>query len=124
VIDRRESRIPPFSEVSAAIQAREQERVFRDEVAKYMTELEKKSLIVANPPEEAAGFRRQIASAAVENEDGAGGLAGAEAPAPPASPALPADIAPVTPPGSPGTLPTPKPVDITAPPVEPPPPGL
>jgi parvulin-like peptidyl-prolyl isomerase len=119
VVDRRESRIPPFSEVSAAIQAREQERVFRDEVAKYMTELEKKSLIVANPPEEAAGFRRQIASVATENE--AGGLAGAEAPAPPA---LPADIAPVTPPGSPGTLPTPKPVDITAPPVEPPPPGL
>jgi len=121
VIDRRESRIPPFSEVSAAIQAREQERVFRDEIAKYMTELEKKSLIVANPPEEAAGFRRQIASAAVESEAGAGGLAGAEAPAPP-TPAEP--IAPVTPPGSPGTLPTPKPVDITAPPVEPPPLGL
>ena len=119
VIDRRESRIPPFSEVSAAIQTREQERVFRDEIAKYMTELEKKSLIVANPPEEAAGFRRQIASAAVENE--AGGLAGAEAPAPP-TPTAP--IAPVTPPGSPGTLPIPKPVDITAPPVEPPPPGL
>jgi len=122
VIDRRESRIPPFSEVSAAIQTREQERVFRDEIAKYMTELEKKSLIVANPPEEAAGFRRQIASAAVESEGGAGGLAGAEAPAPP-TPTAP--IAPVTPPGSPGTLPTPKPVDITAPPVvEPPPPGL
>jgi len=122
VIDRRESRIPPFSEVSAAIQAREQERVFRDEIAKYMTELEKKSLIVANPPEEAAGFRRQIASVAVEGEGGAGGLAGAEAPAPP-TPTAP--IAPVTPPGLPGTLPTPKPVDITAPPVvEPPPPGL
>jgi parvulin-like peptidyl-prolyl isomerase len=131
VIDRRESRIPPFSEVSEAIQAREQERVFREEVAKYMAELEKKSLIVANPPEEAAGFRRQLASTAVESESE--GLGGAAAPAaiPPSgapsgapdagssSPAAPV----VTPPGLPGTLPTPKPVDPT-PPEVPPPPGI
>jgi foldase protein PrsA len=126
VLDRRESRIPPFSEVSAAIQAREQERVFREEIAKYMTELEKKSLIVANPPEEAAGFRRQLANAATTDE--AEGLTGVAAPVPPtgapaeSGPATAAP-APVTPPGSPGTLPTPKPVDITAPEV-PPPPGI
>jgi len=131
VIDRRESRIPPFSEVSAAIQAREQERVFREEVAKYMTELEKKSLIVANPPEEAAGFRRQLANAATGPD--AEGLGGAAAPvavpaagapavgAPDAGSATTAPAAPATAPGLPGTLPTPKPVDPTPPPVSPPP---
>ena len=62
VLDRRESHVPPFTEVPAAIQAKEQERVFKQEVAKYMVELEKKSLIVANPPAEAADFRRQLAS--------------------------------------------------------------
>ena len=50
VLDRRESRIPPFYEVQPAIQAREQERVFRQEIANYMVELGKKSLIVAKPP--------------------------------------------------------------------------
>ena len=127
VIDRRESRVPPFSEVQEAIQAREQERVFREEVTKYMVELEKKSLVVANPPEEAAGFRRQLATTEGTGEE-LEGLAGeaaaaaaetAETPEPP----NPADIAPgpdTTP--RPGTLPTPKPVDPTVPEV--PPPGL
>jgi len=119
VIDRRESRIPPFSEVQAAIQQREQERVFREEVAKYMVELEKKSLIVANPPEEAAGFRSQLASASVEPEGE--GLAGAAAPAPAPAPGPVTEPITVTPPGSPGTLPTPKPVDIAVPEVPPPP---
>ena len=115
VIDRRESRIPPFSEVSAAIQAREEERVFREEVAKYMTELEKKSLIVANPPEEAAGFRRQLAATAAE--DNAGGLAGAAT-----APASPPQIGtPDTGPAKPSALPTPKPIDTTPPAAVPPP---
>lgn len=123
VIDRRESRVPPFSEVQEAIMAREQDRVFREEVAKYMVELEKKSLIVANPPEEAIGYRRQIAT------EGAGeeieGLAGAAAEA---TETIPADQAPpavAPPPGTtplPGTLPTPKPVDPTVPEI--PPPGI
>jgi peptidyl-prolyl cis-trans isomerase SurA len=115
VIDRRESRIPPFSEVSAAIQAREEERVFRDEVGKYMTELEKKSLIVAKPPEEATGFRRYIAAAASDDElEGLGGGVAAPAAAP--------EAAPVIDPTKPGALPTPKPIDITVPEVAPPPP--
>jgi peptidyl-prolyl cis-trans isomerase SurA len=117
VIDRRESRIPPFSEVSEAIQSREQDRVFREEVAKYMVELEKKSLIVANPPEEAAGFRRQLVSSEVQG-DTVEGLTGTAAPATPG---------PAAPPGSPGTLPEPKPVDATPPPLAPsppPPPGF
>ena len=111
VIDRRESRIPPFAEVSAAIQAREEERVFREEVAKYMAELEKKSLIVANPPEEATGFRRQLAATPVEEAEGLSG-----APAPPGAPRA----APVIDPTKPGALPTPKPVDPTLPEVPPP----
>jgi peptidyl-prolyl cis-trans isomerase SurA len=117
VIDRRESRVPPFSEVAEAIRAREQERVFREEVTKYMVELEKKSLIVANPPEEAAGFRRQLAS--TQQGEDAEGLAGAAAniPAAPAPPTV------TTPPGTPGTLPTPKPVD-PSPEEVPPPPGI
>ncbi|HEV2855964.1 MAG TPA: peptidyl-prolyl cis-trans isomerase [Thermoanaerobaculia bacterium] len=122
VIDRRESRVPPFSEVSEAIQAREQERVFREEVTKYMVELEKKSLIVANPPEEAAGFRRQLASTQQDGdaESLAGAAATIPAAAPPAAPAVPVVT---TPPGTPGTLPTPKPVD-PSPEEVPPPPGL
>lgn len=120
VIDRRESRVPPFSEVAEAIRAREQERVFREEVNKYMVELEKKSLVVANPPQEAAGFRRQLAS--TQQEEDAEGLAGAAA----AIPATTAPAAPpvvTTPPGTPGTLPTPKPVD-PSPEEVPPPPGI
>jgi hypothetical protein len=114
VIERRESRLPPFSEVADAIRAREQERVFREEIAKYMVELEKKSLIVANPPEEAAGFRRHLTdtgNAEGEGEESFGG--GAVAPSTPS-------IAPLTEPGKPGTLPTPKPTDTTPPPIPPP----
>jgi parvulin-like peptidyl-prolyl isomerase len=122
VIDRRESRVPPFSEVSEAIQTREQDRVFREEVTKYMVELEKKSLVVANPPEEAAGYRRQLATAegAGEELEGLAGEAAAAAAESAATPAPPA-VAPspeTTP--LPGTLPTPKPVDPTVPEIPPP----
>jgi parvulin-like peptidyl-prolyl isomerase len=134
VIDRRESRIPPFTEVSAVIQSREQERVFRDEITKYMVELEKKSLIVANPPQEAAGYRSRLNA---PEEGGDAGDIGAAASTPPV-PAAPADATSGTVPGGnsgqpqspattpptdapkPGTLPTPKPVD----PAAPPPPGV
>jgi parvulin-like peptidyl-prolyl isomerase len=58
--EHRDSRIPPFSEVSSVIQTREQERVYNQEVTKYMAELEQKSLIVVDPPAEAAGFRRLL----------------------------------------------------------------
>jgi parvulin-like peptidyl-prolyl isomerase len=144
VIDRRDSRVPPFSEVQAAIQAKEQERVFRLEVTKYMVELEKKSLVVASPPAEAANFRRQLASQNAGDDGGAGiGLPGSNptAPvAPDATAAPPALAAPskiqlgTTPststsaePTAPGSLPVPKPIDSAPPPVaapsEPPPPA-
>jgi parvulin-like peptidyl-prolyl isomerase len=135
VLDRRESRIPPFSEVQQAIQTREQERVFRQEIAKYMVELEKKSLVVAKPPAEAANFRRQLTSAeAVAGDEGglSGGIpaaaaaaTGSAAPAadavtPPATVTTP-PTATTSEPTAPGTLPVPKPVDPSPAPVAPPP---
>jgi parvulin-like peptidyl-prolyl isomerase len=145
VLDRRESRVPPFSEVQASIQAKEQERVFRLESSKYMTELEKKSLIVANPPAEAANFRRQLASQTSGDEGGGGALGLSGNPAAPAAPTAPdagATSAPpptaapslgVTPPTAttaeptaPGSLPIPAPIDSAPPgvavPSTPPPP--
>ena len=130
VMDRRESRIPPFAEVSASIQAKEQDRVFRQEITKYMAELEKKSLVVASPPAEAANFRRQLGSQPLEGE----GLGSAPATAAAAAATVPEPVVPATAPqpssqapdratsGAPGTLPTPKPTDTTPAPVPPPPP--
>ncbi len=134
VIDRRESRIPPFNEVSSVIQTREQERVYRDEVAKYMVELEKKSLVVANPPQEAAGFRSRLGTAPASTDPSDLGAAAATPPKPPAvvapgvtgivpdaagdKSAKPQSPATKPPAGmeKPGTLPTPSPVDPSAPP--------
>lgn len=64
VREKRESRIPQFSEVSQQIEVKEQNRLYREEMKKYMTELEQKSLIVAKPPADAAGFRKRLGSAA------------------------------------------------------------
>ncbi len=114
VIDRRESRIPPFSEVSEAIRGREEDRVFREEISKYMVELEKKSLVVANPPQDAAGYRRQLA--ATVNEEDVEGLGAATTPEG-------APGAPIIDPTKPGALPTPKPTDTTLPEIPPPPPA-
>ncbi|HEY0783969.1 MAG TPA: peptidyl-prolyl cis-trans isomerase [Thermoanaerobaculia bacterium] len=60
VVDHRPSRIQPFSEVQEQIKGREQDRVFKVETTKYMAELAQKSLIVANPPADAANFRRLL----------------------------------------------------------------
>jgi peptidyl-prolyl cis-trans isomerase SurA len=124
VIDRRPSRIQAFNEVSAAIQTKEQDRVFTEETAKYLVELEQKSLVVADPPAEAAGFRRNLGTKT--GEESIPGLPAA-APRPPATPGaavapgevkpqLPDDAKhlPASPTGEggiqkPGTLPPPKP---------------
>ena len=125
--EHRESRIPPFSEVSSVIQSREQERVYSQEVAKYLAELEQKSLVVTDPPAEAAGFRRLLTRpetteglelrdlatpAAADVTKAAGSVS--TAPKGTASPSG----------AEPGTLPQPKPVTNTPPPVTetPPPP--
>jgi peptidyl-prolyl cis-trans isomerase SurA len=80
--EHRESRVPPFSEVSSVIQTREQDRVYNVEVAKYLAELEQKSLVVADPPPEAAGFRSLMAKPQPEPNDldmvGAAGAAPAK----------------------------------------------
>ncbi len=123
VIDRRESRVPPFSEVAEADpQAREQDRVFREEIAKYMVELEKKSLIVAESargggrlpaPTRGGGERGCRRPGRRRQRRGRGSSAGFRAP----SVTPPPDTTP-----RPGTLPTPKPVDATVPEI--PPPGI
>ncbi len=117
-VERRESRLPPFSEVSEQIQAREQERVYTEEFTKYMGDLEKKSLIVAEPPQEAADFRSLLSRPVADRLE----LAPAQVSAPPAAPdttghAAPSDSVQ----GEPGALPEPKPVDSTPPPVVKPP---
>jgi peptidyl-prolyl cis-trans isomerase SurA len=102
VAERRESRIPPFADVQAKIRAREQERVFRDEISKYMVELEKKALIVADPPQEAANFRDRLAAKeTIESglEDGSAAPVDPSAPIPPAA-TPPATLEPVPPPPS------------------------
>jgi parvulin-like peptidyl-prolyl isomerase len=115
-VDRRESRIPPFSEVSAQIEAREQNRVYNEEVVKYLAELEKKSLVVADPPQEAADFRKLLERPEPTEEDNAiRELVRPNRGAAPA-PATPEQAAP-------GALPQPKPVDTTPPPVTEPPPA-
>jgi parvulin-like peptidyl-prolyl isomerase len=132
VLDRRESRVPPFNEVQPAIQTREQERVFRQETAKYMVELEKKSLIVANPPAEAANYRRELASTDLADEGGSLSIPSGNPAVAPATPPIAVGTTPSTStnaePTAPGSLPTPKPTDtapppVGAPPVTPPPPA-
>ncbi len=129
VLDRREAHVRPFNEVSGEINAKESQRVFRDKLVEYMTDLQKQSLIVAQPPQEAAGFRRLITTAAEKPIPGlttheaaqnppvatTPGSPGATLPGPAAGPGS----APA--PGAPGGLATPKPVDTTPPPVTPPP---
>ena len=125
VLDRHESRVPSFAEVQDAIKQREQERVFRQEIAKYMVELEKKSLIVANPPAEAANYHRQLA-ADTDVSDQGGSLnipsgnpaaAPANVPAPGMTPSTATNAEPT----APGTLTNPKPIDTAPPPVGAPP---
>ena len=115
VIDRRESRIPQFNEVADAIRQREQNRLFQEEWVKYLGELEKKSLIVATPPPDAAGYRARLS--AQQGDDLEGGLGAAEVAPTPETPAI---SIPSPPGGEPGRLPTPKPVNPTPPEVPPP----
>jgi parvulin-like peptidyl-prolyl isomerase len=117
VVERRESRLPAFAEVSEQIQAREQERVYSEEFTKYLSELEKKSLIVAEPPQEAADFRGLLSRPVADRLE----LEPANVAAQPGT-----DMEGRTPPadsvqGAPGALPEPKPVTATPPPVTQPP---
>jgi len=126
VVERKEARIPAFAEVQEQIRMREQRRRMQEEIAVYMAELEKKSLIVAEPPPGAEGFRRLIGKRPQSEEERLG-LNEALVPDT-ADPA--AGMNPATTPmqdstsGMPGALPEPKPTDNTPPPVvEAPPPA-
>ena len=130
VTERKEARIQPFTEVQEQIRRLEQQRLMQSEIAEYMAELEKKSLIVTEPPPGAEGFRRLMGTRP-PSEDERLGLTGPATPATPAAPAAPEITLtePGTTPmqdsaaGEPGALPEPKPTTNTVPPVveEPPP---
>jgi peptidyl-prolyl cis-trans isomerase SurA len=94
LLDRHPAHLRPFSEVQAQIQSQEQERMYREESVKYLNDLETKSLVVAEPPAEAAHFRRKVGLAGGEAQgiaasgtagpagapDATGGAAGSAAP--------------------------------------------
>lgn len=131
VLDRREAHVRPFAEVSGEINAKESQRVFRDKLTEYMADLQKQSLVVAQPPQEAAGYRRLLSTGAQTPIPGLATPDATQQPNPPVAttpgspgatlpgPAAAPGSAPA--PDAPGGLPTPKPVDPTPPPVVPPP---
>ena len=134
VTERKEARIQPFAEVQEQIRRREQQRLMQDEVAEYMAELEKKSLIVTEPPPGAEGFRRLMGTRPPSEEERLGLTD--RAPVAPAIPGITTTEPGTTPmqdsaAGEPGALPEPKPTTNTVPPVveetppsdPPPPPG-
>jgi parvulin-like peptidyl-prolyl isomerase len=113
VVDRKEARVPVFSEVQEQIRQREQRLKMQDEIGRYMAELEKKSLIVTEPPAGAENFRRQL-GLRPKTEDERLGLT----PPTPADTATAPNLNPDVPVGGePGALPEPKPITNTPPPV-------
>jgi peptidyl-prolyl cis-trans isomerase C len=111
VVDRKEARVPAFSEVQEQIRQREQRLKMQDEIGRYMAELEKKSLIVTEPPAGAENFRRQL-GVRPKSEDERLGLV------PPTDVAPAPNLNPDTPVGGePGALPEPKPITNEPPPV-------
>lgn len=110
VVDRKEARVPPFSEVQEQIRLREQRLKMQDEIGRYMAELEKKSLIVTEPPAEAVSFRRQLGTRPKTEDERLGLTPSTDTPAPNLNPDTPVG-------GEPGALPEPKPITNTPPPV-------
>lgn len=121
VVERKEARTLAFGEVQEQIRMREQRRRMQDEIAVYMAELEKKSLIVAEPPPGAEGFRRLLGQRPPTEAERLG-LDEAATPNP-AAEMNPTPMQDSTA-GEPGALPEPKPTTNTPPPVvEAPPPA-
>ncbi len=77
VNERKAAEVLTFEEVRPQIEARLGNRRFRDELAKYMSELEGRSYIVFQPPPDAAGFRPDTRA---PRDDA---LSGLDAPLPP-----------------------------------------
>ena len=109
LLEVRAPRVQSFAEVEAQLREQEEDRRYREEVGKYMQELQEASYVVAKPPAEAAGFRRRLGEGLPEEV--------LESGAPPAESAAPAElpegIAPTgkPEPGDPGQLPVAKPTD-------------
>lgn len=82
VVAREEARVRAFEEVEAELRNAERNRRFRDDLEKYMKDLETKAYIVASPPPEAAGFRREAASAPDDEWQTLGGAVTTAPPAP------------------------------------------
>jgi parvulin-like peptidyl-prolyl isomerase len=58
VLERQEAELRPFVEVVEQIRGRERQRRFAEAYREYLETLEKQAFIVADPPPEAANFRR------------------------------------------------------------------
>lgn len=119
LLEVRAPRVQSFAEVEAQLRQEEEERVYREEVAKYMEELQEASYIVAKPPTEATGFRRRLGEDLPAEVLEGGAAAPAEGEAAPAE--VPEEMPPIgkPEPGDPGQLPEAKPID-PQPPDEPP----
>ena len=92
LVERRESYIRPFIEVSKEIESIERSRLFREKFAQYEQQLIKDSLIVEYPPEEAKNFRRLLGEAPVDK------LEAADAPVRPVEPETAQPVTVTTPP--------------------------
>jgi parvulin-like peptidyl-prolyl isomerase len=127
VLEARPSRVQTFAEVQETLRREEEDRVYREEIAEYLKELQQQSYVVAKPPAEAADFRRLLGVGLPEEV-----MEGQAAPpgtAPPAEAIPSLGETPVAPapsptegvdPGDPGQLPVPKPDEPPPPEDEPP----
>lgn len=122
VVERHASYVKPFNDVAAQIRQREEERLYREKVLEYMDQLRAQSLVVANPPPDAAGFEKLFGTGGRTTDEfnvgraseggqpaGAGAAIGAEGTTDETSTTGP-EVAPAEP-GTSGALPEPKPVD-------------
>jgi foldase protein PrsA len=89
MVERHPSYVRPFSEVSAQIQQREEERIYREKVVEYMGQLRQQSLVVANPPPDAAGYERLLGTAGKTTDEFNVGRATTSGPTGSTEPAVP-----------------------------------
>jgi peptidyl-prolyl cis-trans isomerase SurA len=58
VLERREARLKPYSEIKDRLESAEKQRRYDDELPGYLAKLERAAYVVADPPTEAVNFRR------------------------------------------------------------------
>lgn len=69
VLEREEAGLRPFNEVAEEAENRARQEVFAEAMSEYMERLERQSYVTAEPPPEAAGFRRLGGSATTFEAD-------------------------------------------------------